>query len=113
MARPLHLPHSALTYFDTGAAAIFTVLAPSPRGTLEILALNGPSSADTALGTATGEPALAFLQKPCEGKYSKGQGGMLLERQPSLLSRDLHLPCLSTGFTSAEVNKPQKEKNYI
>ena len=36
----------------------------SPRGTLEILALDGPSCAGTALGAASGDPSLACLQKP-------------------------------------------------
>lgn len=63
-----------LTDFDTGTAAIFIVPALSPQGTLEILALNGPSNADTVLGTAIGDPVLPFLQKPCEGKYSKWEG---------------------------------------
>ena len=43
----------------TVAGAILNVLAVSPRGTLEILASNDPFHAVTALGTASGSPALA------------------------------------------------------
>jgi hypothetical protein len=55
-------PHDSLTYFST----VIVVVAVRSGGTLEILALNGPFHAGTALDTACGEPCLASLQKPQE-----------------------------------------------
>lgn len=63
-----------LTDFDTSSAAINVVLAVSPWGTLGILALNGPSYAGTALGTASRNPGLACLQTPWEEKGNRGAG---------------------------------------
>lgn len=72
-AHPPRLPRGSLTDFDTVTAAILVVLALSPQGTLEILALDGPSNADTVLGTAAGDPVLAFLQKPGAERHSDGE----------------------------------------
>lgn len=54
--------------FGAVAAAVTTVFAVSPQGTLEILALNSPSCAGTALGTVLGGPGLACLWKSQEKK---------------------------------------------
>ena len=51
------------SYFGAVTVAIFIVLAVSPWGTLGTLALNSPSHAGTALGTAWGGPGLACLWK--------------------------------------------------
>jgi len=67
-------PHGPLTDFDTGTAAITAVLAVSPRGTLGILALDGPFYAGTALGTALGGPSVACLQEPWE-EVERHDGG--------------------------------------
>lgn len=67
-------PHGPLTDFDTGTATITAVLAVSPRGTLGILALDGPFYAGTALGTALGGPCVACLQEPWE-EVERHDGG--------------------------------------
>lgn len=51
-----------LTNLGTVTAAINTVLAFSPQGTLEILAMHVPAFAGTVLGAASGEPGLVCLQ---------------------------------------------------
>lgn len=60
-----HIPpsflHGFLTVAGTVAAAVYTVLAMGPYWAFEVLALNSPSPAGTALGTPTGDPRLAFL----------------------------------------------------
>lgn len=55
--------HCPLTDFGT-----VTVLALSPWGAGEVVTLDSPSHAGTALGAVTGDPGLAYLQKPWEAK---------------------------------------------
>lgn len=62
LSTPSPFSHGFLTNFGTVTAAINTVLAFSPQGTLEIPAMNVPSFAGTLLGTASGEPGLVCLQ---------------------------------------------------
>lgn len=64
---PSH-PTGSLTAGDTVIAAIFALLALGPRGAFVTLALKEPSLAFTDLGTPGGDPCLAGLQKPQEGK---------------------------------------------
>lgn len=73
MSTPFPLLPGSLTDFDTVTAAIFVVMALSPGRALEMLALNDSSNADTVLGTTTGDPVLAFLQKPGEGESCFGE----------------------------------------
>lgn len=54
-------PPWLLTDFGTATAAIFIVLAVRLRGTPETQALDGCPCADTALGTAFGDPGRVFL----------------------------------------------------
>lgn len=89
MHRPF-LPCGSLTDFGAVTAAIDTVLAVSPWGTLGILALNGPSHAGTALGTTLGDPGLACLQKSQEEK-GRVEELVLGDRHTSCLQY-LHLP---------------------
>lgn len=56
--------------FHTVAVAIIIVLAVSLRGTLEILALDSPSCAGTALGAASRSPGLACGDKSALGVFA-------------------------------------------
>jgi len=84
-------PCGPLTDFDTSSTAINVVLAVSPWGTLGILALNGPSYAGTALGTASRNPGLACLQTPWEEKGNRGAGFHFFSHSlgPQLLGQPL------------------------
>lgn len=58
------------SYFGAVTVAIFIVLAVSPWGTLGTLALNSPSHAGTALGTAWGGPGLACRDESTLGVFA-------------------------------------------
>lgn len=68
------LRRGSLTEHGAVSDAVLEVPAVSSRGTLETLALDGPSRAVTSLRTAAGEPGLAFLQKPRGEKASNKTG---------------------------------------
>lgn len=54
----------------TGTAAIITMLAVGLRGAAELLALDGPIDAGTALGAPTGDPGLACQDEVTLGIFA-------------------------------------------
>lgn len=87
-------PPWCLTDFGTVTTAIFIVLAVRPWGTLGVLALDSPSHAGTALGTARGGPGLASLQKLWE---EEGNKGLAKGRRPYACLWGFHFPSHSLG----------------
>lgn len=99
-------PSSSLTVGGTGTAAIITMLAVGLRGAAELLALDGPIDAGTALGAATGDPGLACLQKAWKEKGCEDRGGNSKEkglaslRMVCICPPYLQFPYLSSQLTT-------------
>lgn len=91
-------PHCPLTSFGT-----VTVPALSLWGAGEVVTLDSPTHAGTALGAVTGDPGLACLQKPWEAKGSEVREGVR-----GITSPPVGPPYPSTGCTSTELARRRR-----